>query len=481
MAERPNILLIVTDQHRRDTLGCYGAPVCRTPHLDRITSTGMRFDSAFTNTAICTAVRATLLTGQEPHKHGMLANLERNIGYPTELPPRTTPFSQYLREAGYRCGVVGKWHLGEHLGPEDWGFEGIHFPGWDAPKTHPVYLAYVQANGLPPWRVTDELRGTFPNGRPSLPLAGIYQGPVEGTYPYFLAERTIAALRAYAEGAHNGQPFFLRTDFFGPHLPYYIPEPYASLYDPGLVSRLPSMDETFENKPRVQRSYAAHWAFDTYAWETWQRIVAMYWGYVTLIDEQIGRILQALDELDLQDDTVVLATADHAGFVGGHRLADKGPMMYDEIYRIPLVARWPGHTPPSSTCDAMVTLMDLTPTFLEMAGVPAPGTMDGRSIVPLLEGNTPADWPEHVYLQFHGHHFPYPQRGIRTRHHKLVINPADIHELYDLERDPHELHNVFSDLAYAEVRQSLVQQLYTHLMAAGDNFYQWMSSFFDVE
>jgi len=477
---RPNIVLLLTDQQRRDTLGCYGAPVCRTPHLDHVAAQGVRFDQAYTNTAICTAVRATLLTGLEPHKHGMLANFERNVGYPWELPEGLIPFSHYLNGAGYRCGVVGKWHLGLTRGPEHYGFEGTHFPGWDGPKHHSEYEAYLEEHSLPRWAVRDEIRGTFPNGKPSIALAGIYQGPVEGTYPYFLAERTIQRLQEYARSYHEqGQPFFLRTDFFGPHLPYFIPQEYADLYDPSLVQRSPSMDETFEGKPRVHQWYSAHWAFDTYSWETWQKIVAMYWGYVTLIDEQIGRILQAMDDLGLTEHTALFFSADHAGFVGNHRLSDKGPEMYDDIYRIPMLARWPGHFPVGA-CDAFTTLMDLMPTFLELAGVPVPEVVDGRSLLPLCQGVVPPEWPDEVFLQFHGHHFPYPQRGIRTRTHKLVINPADVNELYDLTADPYELHNRIDDPAYANVRRDLMHRLYRHLVDKHDNFYHWMTTMFEV-
>jgi len=481
MAKVSNILLILTDQQRRDTLGCYGNPVCRTPHLDSIAAEGVRFDWAFTNTAICTAVRATLLTGMEPHKHGMLANFERNVGYPWELPEGLVLFNHYLAQAGYRCGVVGKWHVGVTRGPEYYGFEGIHFPGWDAPKDHPAYRAYLEEHHLPGWSVRGEIRGIFPNGEPSLPLAGIYEGPVEGTYPYFLAELTIQRLREYAEDYHkNGRPFFLRTDFFGPHLPYFIPREYAEMYDPSLVKPSPSMEETFEGKPRVHKWYSLHWAFDTYPWEVWQRIVAMYWGYVTLIDEQIGRILQALDELGLAEDTALFFSADHAGFVGNHRLSDKGPMMYDDIYRIPMLARWPGHTPLGLVCDQFVTLMDLMPTFLDIAGVPIPKHVDGRSLVPLLEGQVPEDWPQEVFMQFHGHHFPYPQRGIRTRSYKLVVNPPDVNELYDLSKDPYELHNCIDEPAYSEVRDTLMGRLFAHLSEKGDNFRHWMATMFRV-
>jgi len=479
-----NVLSIVTDQQRYDTLSCNGASVCRTPNIDALAAAGVRFTQAYTNTAICTAERATMLTGLEPHRHGMLANTERNVGYPDELPPGTVPFTRYLARAGYRTGLVGKWHLGRERGPDWYGIESVHLPGWCAPVDHPDYLAYLDAHGLPRWSLRDEFRGTFPNGKASLLMAAIYEGPVEGTFCYYLAERAIAMLRDMAASyRRDGRPFHLSLHFFGPHLPYTVPAEYADLYDPALVSRSPSMAETFAGKPSVQASYSRHWAFDTYAWKDWQRIVTMYWGYVTLIDAQIGRVLAALDEMALADRTAVVFSTDHGGFVGAHRLCDKGPAMYDDCYHIPLVARVPGGAA-GVPCDAMVTLMDLVPTWLELAGLSpadASPSLDGRSLLPLLRGEIPSGWPDEVYLQFHGHHFPYPQRGIRTRTHKLVINPADIDELYDLTADPYEMNNVARHPAYAGVLRDLACRLYHHMEAKGDNFRHWMTSHYDLD
>lgn len=477
---RLNVLSIVTDQQRYDTLGCNGAPVCRTPNADRLAAQGVRFTSAYTNTAICTAERASLLTGLEPHKHGMIANTERNIGLPWNLPEHLVPFTRCLAEAGYRCGLVGKWHLGRDRGPEELGIEGAHFPGWCPSVDHPEYLAHLEAHGLPRWSVRDVIQGTSPNGRPALPMAGIYEGPVEGTYPHFLAERAIACLRDYAGGFHDrNQPFHLSLHFFGPHLPYMLPREYAEMYDPVLVRRSPTMAETFAGKPAVQREYSAHWAFDTYPWDVWQRVVAMYWGYVTMIDDQVGRVLDALRELDLWDETAVFFTTDHAGFVGNHRLCDKGPAMYDDIYHVPFIGRVPGGAR-GVACDEFITLLDMPATFLDLGDVAVPEAFDGRSLMPLLRGETVEGWREDVFFQFHGHHFPYPQRGIRTRTHKLVVNAPDVNEFYDLAEDPSELHNRYGHPAYREVEGELVRRLYAHLEAQDDNFRHWMTSFHDV-
>lgn len=480
-ADRTNILLLMTDQHRVDTLGCYGNDVCATPALDELARTGIRFDNCFTPTAICTPARATLVTGLLPARHQLLANYERNVGYREELDDSLVPFSRYLADAGYRVGHVGKWHVGKVRGPAEYGFEGLHYPGWGNPVRHEDYLRYLDERGLPHFRLRSEVRGTFPNGEPGNLLAGVLDQPVEATFEYFLAERTIERLREYARGYHDdGQPFFLGCHWFGPHLPYCIPTEYYHRYDPAAIDLPPSMVETFHGKPRVQEHYSAHWTFDSLTPDEWRRLIAAYWGYVTLIDEQVGRVLAAVDELGLRDTTTVLFSADHGEFTGAHRLHDKGPAMYDDIYRIPLLVRHPGGRT-GAVDDRFATLTDFTPTFLDLAGVPVPDHFDGRSLRPLLEtGKSPRDWPDFVTAEFHGHHFPYPQRMIRTRRYKLVVNPPDVNELYDLELDPHELHNRYDHPELADVRRELMGRLYTLLRERGDNFYHWMTTMFDV-
>lgn len=477
-----NVLLLMTDQHRRDTLGCYGNSVCATPNLDALAASGTRFDQAYTPTAICTPARATLLTGVLPFRHTLLANYERNVGYREELDGRFPPFTDSLNAAGYRCGHVGKWHVGKEKGPAEFGFEGVHYPGWGNPVQHPDYLQYLAERGLPEYALRSEVRGTFPNGEPGNLLAGILDQPVAATFEHYLADRTIEKLRDFAEGFHTrAQPFYLGCHWFGPHLPYCLPKEYYDLYDPADVDLPASMAETFADKPRVHQHYSKHWTFDSFSPDDWRKLIAIYWGYVTLIDEQIGRVLTVLEELGLTRSTACLFTADHGEFTGSHRLHDKGPAMYDDIYQVPMIARLPDHmaAPSGQVSDQFVTLADLTPTFHELTGVEVPPTYDGDSLVPLLHGNG-AEHRSEIVAEFHGHHFPYPQRMIRTTCYKLVVNPPDNNELYYLSTDPDEMHNRYGHPEYTEVRRELLHRLYTILRERGDNFYHWMTSMFEV-
>ncbi len=469
-----NILFLMTDQHRLDTLGAYGNTVVPTPNLDRLAATGALFRRCYTPTAICTPARASLLTGQQPFRHKLLANQERNVGYNEDLAQGAFTFSQALVDAGYACGLIGKWHIGTERNAASYGFDGPDLPGWHNPVDHEDYQSYLAERGFPPVVTTGEIRGIYPNGRPGNLLAARLHQPAEATFEAYLATRAIEMLSVYADRyAHTGRPFFLELSFFGPHLPYLLPDEYFDLIDPALVQLPGSVAETFENKPPVQRKYSGHWGYDTFSHDQSRKLIAVYWGYVAMIDSQIGRVLDALDDLGLSDDTAVFFTADHGEFTGSHRLHDKGPAMYEDIYRIPAIIRVPDQVP--TTRDEMVLLTDFTATILDLAELDASPAVDSRSLLPLVCG-AKVDWPDEVVCEFHGHHFPYAQRMLRTGCYKLVVNPESVNELYDLSNDPDELRNRYYDPTMVDVRDRLVQRLYELLQQRGDNFYHWMTS-----
>ncbi len=478
MTQPRNILFLMTDQHRVDTLGAYGNRMAATPVLDELARTGTRFDRWYTPTAICTPARASLLTGQAPFRHKLLANHERNVGYIEDLPDGTFSFSAALRAKGYNCGLIGKWHVGHHRPAADFGFDGPDLPGWHNPVDHEDYLGYLREHDLPPYEINDRIRGILPNGGPGNLLAARLDQPAEATFEYYLATRAIEMLERYALEAATGTPYFLQLNFFGPHLPYIVPDAYFDMFDPALIDLPASIAETFEGKPSVQRNYSAHWTFDTMPIEQSRKLIAVYWGYVTLIDEQIGRVIAAMDRLGLTDDTAVFFTCDHGEFTGAHRLHDQGPAMYEDLYHTPGMLRIPGQ-PPGVVRDEFVSLLDCTATILDLAGIDPAPAVDSRSLVALTSGDE-MPWQEDIVCEFHGHHFPYPQRMLRTDRYKLVVNPESVNELYDLSADPDELVNAYDDPAMAAIRGRLMQRLYLLLRERGDNFFHWMTSMYDV-
>ncbi|MFC5972235.1 sulfatase-like hydrolase/transferase [Halomarina salina] len=452
---RPNVLLLLTDQERADLLAPDGLPV-ETPNLDRLRAEGTWFDRAYTPVSICTSARASLLTGLYPHAHGMLNNSHEADAVRTELPPDVPTFGERLRDAGYENTYAGKWHVDQRRGPEAFGFEYVG--GADD-------VGYADAD------LDDEIRtadGTLVSARTTR--------PPESLPAARLADRTIEMLQRWADGTSgaDGGPFFHRTDFVGPHFPYVVPEPYASLYDPEDVDPWPSYAETFAGKPAVHERYRHYRGVADFDWATWAEAVSMYFGFVTFIDEQVGRILDALDDLGLAESTAVVHAADHGDFAGAHRQFNKGPLMYEDTYRIPLVVRHPS-VEGGRRSDAFVRLQDLMPTFLDWADAPVPDGLHGRSIDPLLAGDRPDDWPTSVYAQYHGDEFGlYSQRMVRTDRYKFVYNGPDRNELYDLHADPHELNNLVDHADYRDAASETSDRLVEWMERVDDPLCGWV-------
>ncbi len=468
MIDRPDVLLVLTDQERYDLTAPDGLEV-NTSNLDRIAEEGVRFTRAYTPISICTSARASLLSGLFPHAHGMLNNSHEADALQPNFPPDLPTLGEGLAEAGYENTYLGKWHVGRDQVPDDFGFRYLGGSDVHHDDIDRAFREYRERLGHPmeETELIDPITVDYDED-PTL-IAAETPVPVEATRAYYLAERTIERIEGLAEGSGE-KPFFHRTDFLGPHHPYVVPEPYASMYDPGEIEPWPTFAETFDGKPQVHENYLQYRGVAEFDWETWSRAVARYFGFVTLIDDQVGRILDALAEHGM-DETLVLHASDHGDFTGSHRQFNKGPLMYEETYHVPLAAMGAGVE--SRTCDAFVSLVDLMPTFLDLAGAAVP-EVHGRSLRPLLSGEVPEDWRESVYAQYHGDEFGlYSQRMVRTEEYKFVYNSPDRNELYDLHADPHELRNLVDHPAYAGVRREHERRLLGWMERTGDPIARW--------
>ena len=310
MTNRPNIVVLMSDQQRLDTVSCYGLnDVCKTPNIDALAARGVRFDSAFTPTAICSPARASFYTGLYPHKHGVTEN-----GLCIREGVRGV--NDYLAEVGYRCGYAGKWHVDEETGPSEYGFVGkdflgYAFPGSDLlpglqfglpPRSHNHYADYLKERGFdPPPTVSQRYVGTNPSNQ-AQEMFALHDGPVESCIEYFVAEE---AIRVLDDIATDEEPFFLWANFWGPHSPSLVPEPYFSMYDPKEIPEHPGYAETFENKPYRQQLIEKLWGLGDYGWEGFQEIGARYFGHCTLIDDMVGRVVDHLEKLGLLDNPVL--------------------------------------------------------------------------------------------------------------------------------------------------------------------------------
>ena len=518
----PNVLLLLTDQERYDYTAPDGPPV-ETRAIDRLAAEGMRFTQAITPTSICSSARASLLTGQFPHAHGMVNNCHEADAIRSNLPTDVPTFSGALAAGGYDCTYTGKWHVGHDATPEAFGFRYLGGSDRHHDDIDEAFAHYREDHGAPLGSVEFE-DAIYTAGDDGTFVAATTPVDVEHTRAYFLAQRTIEAIEAHAsesdgderesvdsddgsasadadderasatsddEAADTGTgadgpadtpfetPFFHRADFYGPHHPYVIPEPYASMYDPDEIELPASFAETFAGKPRVHERYLEYRGVADFDRETWRRVIAAYRGFVSLVDDQIGRVLDALESAGLAEETVVVHTSDHGDFVGSHRQFNKGPLAYDDTYRIPLHVRWPGVVEPGSICDTPVHLHDLAPTFCEVGGVDVPETMQTASLVPLLTGEK-SEWdrnarPESAFAGYAGDEFGlYTQRMVRTPRFKYVYNGPDIDECYDLAADPAELQNLIDHPGYAAQRARLIEELVDWMDRTDDPYREWV-------
>jgi arylsulfatase A-like enzyme len=462
--ERPNILLIFTDQHKLSAIRSYGDPPhggtpCRTPNLDRLAADGVRFETAYTACPVCSPARGTVMTGLYPHAHGICSNVH-NLGNSVhELADRPELLSRRLESAGYRCGYSGKWHLGtgrdELFGgtnhpslPRDVGFEGQQFPGHGGGGFHyPEYQAYLEEHGYEHavTQVDDREVRVMPYG--------VLEGPTESTVPYFLVEHSIDLIDRFAAA---GDPFFVWHNFWGPHAPYYAPREFYELYREVEIPEWPNYrwPARFINRPHQVK---IHPQAETLTWEDWAAGIRHYYAFMTLIDQQIGRLLDHLEATGLRENTVIIFTADHGETLGTHGgLTDKGWHHFEEIQRIPMIVWVPERlrrvgAGAGRSAQAWASLTDVYPTILDYAGVSiGADEVHGRSLRPILE-DRPVDWRERVFVEFNGvNSLATSMVSVREGDLKYGWNCSNHDELYDLAHDPHEVRNLIDDPAYVD-------------------------------
>jgi arylsulfatase A-like enzyme len=439
---RPNILLISTDEHRFDCLGCYGNPVIRTPHIDAIAQGGVRFERGYVQNPMCMPSRMSIMTGRYPSEHGCNINC---TGIPQHEQAET--FMQRLRDGGYYTSAIGKMHMMPKWGP--FGFCYLDLVEGKADRNN-QYTDYLKAKG---WQGKQRQ----PKGE-SLPFGTFTSSlPVEETIDAFVGQRAVRWL----EGWNKEEPFFLWVSFCNPHFPFDPPEPYDTMYDPAKVP-LPVWREGEMDLKPTQRQLQRERGYDRLTEPQLRKIVANYYGNISLVDDQVGHILKTLEQKGLTDRTCIAFTSDHGDHLGDHLLLLKsGVTFYDGCVRVPYLIRYPAAFPQGVVCEELVESIDLAATFLDVAGVDIPPTMQGRSLVGLAEGKI-QDWRDDAFCEIdlrinHKMHGPRDPGSrdyvamICTREFKYVHFPTlNIGELYDLVRDPHELDNLFYDPQYAD-------------------------------
>ncbi|MFC1608281.1 sulfatase [Candidatus Latescibacterota bacterium] len=461
--KRPNILFVMTDDQTVDQMSCSGNPLIQTPNMDRLANEGTRFSNCFCTNSLCAPSRATILTGCYSALHGITGNSEKKGGE-ERLNPDLPTFPELLRQAGYYTAIIGKYHI----------------------RQDPV--------GFDEWRI--------------LPGQGSYIDPEfiengvstanKGYVTDIITDKTLDFL----ERIDSSQPFCLVYQHKGPHRPFTPAPRHAHLWDDIEFPYPASFDDDYDTRKvakmaddmRIEVSIASdyddlpmdlspeekrRWIFQRFVKDSYRATVG--------IDENLGRVLNSLDEKGLTDDTLIIYTSDNGFFLGEHGWYDKR-FMYEPSLRIPLLIRYPRLGQGGQIIDSLVQNVDVAPTILDIAGIQVPGTMQGRSLKPHMEGKPPDDWRQTVYyayyedswrmyhdiktndindqtyLKYFTTHRVGPHHGVRNNRYKLIeyYTEGDYWELFDLETDPDEMTNTYGEPGFEDITTELKREL-SHL------------------
>ncbi|MEM1069069.1 MAG: sulfatase-like hydrolase/transferase [Planctomycetota bacterium] len=452
----PNILWYCTDQQRFDTIGALGNPHVVTPTIDKLVAGGVAFTHAYCQSPICTPSRSSFMTGMYPSRVHNTRN--GNESFP-DFPPVIT---KLIADAGYRCGLIGKFHLqssGHRTEPRlDDGFDYwkfSHAPRDDWQSGHD-YADWVRAQGGD----LDELRNR------------------EDRVPPELHQTTWAsdcAIEFINESSKRDEPWLLNINIYDPHPPFIPPKVYADRFDPKQMPgphfqpsdldqqrKLSSLD--FQDEIRTPEEHDAF------------RVQALYYAMIAQIDDQFARILETLDQTGQLDDTMIVFTSDHGEALGDHGLMFKGCRFYEGLVRVPLIFSWPGQIASGLVVDDLVELLDLTSTLMDATGLPMPSYMQGNSLMPAMRGQSyePRSFVRSEYFDALDPHFTGGTGTFgtmyRTRTHKLCLyHDKVLGELYDLEKDPWEFDDLWDSPEHQDLRNALIREAFdAHVVLTTD-------------
>lgn len=446
--KRPNIVFIITDTQSKCMVGAYGSPEFLTPNLDALAASGVRFERAYTACPLCTPARGTMFSGLLPSNNGAWAN---------EMSPmRHVPLAGEIFDTlGYQAAYTGKWHLdgaGYHGGGNpDGGFESDWW--YDGAR----YLADIGKE-----RLQDIVKASL---KPeALRAMGVTEKDIWG---HRVADRAIDFLQ------HAGStPFLLVVSFDEPHGPFAVPPDFCDAVNPDSLPERPNYNAGLEGKPAGQRQQASE--FPCADWRSYARERRPHWNCNAYVDMEIGRVIDTVRRL-YGDNTYIVYTSDHGDMMGSHGLRSKGAMMYEETVNVPFIVAGPG-IKPGGVSYALVSHLDLLPTFLTWAGAEIPEYMAGKPFQPAL-GNCTSPLHEQLVIQYNrfgqyhdGSGDLFPIRCIMDERHKLVINLEDTDELYDLQSDPYEMSNLINAPELAETRKRLHEYLLEMMDETSDPF-----------
>lgn len=484
MGDRPNILLITSDQQHWSTLGCLN-PEISTPNLDRLAAQGTLFERAYCPNPTCTPTRASMITGKYPSQHGAWS-----LG--TKLPESEHTVGEDFTAAGYRTSLVGKAHFQPLQATEEfsslesypilqdlnfwrnfegpfYGFEQVRLARNHADEAHvgQHYALWMEERGLANWR--DYFRPPTGNNSTQRHRWDI---PEEFHYDAWIAEETCGQLSDYAG---KGENFFLWASFFDPHPPYLVPEPWDQMYDPAKIAvpkispgeheaNPPHFAMTQEASPDFSALKESGFGIHGYNSHLHDRDemaqnIAVYYAMVSLMDKYIGQILERLESAGLADNTLVVFTTDHGHLFGQHGMIAKGGFHYEDLIRLPYIVRAPGQVAPGKRSTALQSLIDLPVTFLRWAGIEVPRSMVGVDQGPVWRGESAMARDHCVVENRHEPTTIHIKTYVEDRFKLTVYFQHDYGELFDLLEDPGEIRNLWDSPEHQALKAELTRKL----------------------
>jgi len=443
------IVLMMTDTQRTDMLSCYGNPGMITPHLDRLAGEGIRFDRAYTCQPVCGPARSALFTGTYPHTNGSWANS-------LPLGANVKTLGQRVSDLGIKTAYIGKWHLdgGDYFGL------GQCPDGWDAEYWYDMrcYLEEL----TPEERLLSRDQSVMKRG-------GV---PEEFTFGHRVAQRALSFIEK-----HKNQDFLLVVSFDEPHHPFLCPGSFYDLYNGYQFPLKANRGDALEDKPE----HIQVWAGNNRALDPDQIGSGLqeFFACNSFVDYEIGRLVSQIDATIPQ--AMVIYTSDHGDALGSHRISNKGPAIYDEVTRIPLIIRDPQSGQQKAVCPHPVSHIDLAPTILDRLGLACPKLLEGASLVPCLR-QPDLRINDAVFIEFHRYEVDHdgfggfqPSRCAFDGRYKLAINLLTTDELYDLQEDPQEMTNLLTSVKHQAIRDRLHNQILAWMNRTRDPFrgYYW--------
>ena len=356
-----NYLFIACDQLRYDTLSINGNHVCHTPNLDKLAQEGINFTNAYTTAPLCTPARGSIFTGNYAFNHEMGTNCDMYHSLAKELPNPEKLLHKQILKKDYRCGYVGKWHVGTDLGPCDFGFEGMNVPGYGNCRVEKEFIDYLDTNNLS-YTLRDQI---YLNPNEKTLCAGIWDGVDESTTDHYLTNRTLDLMDKFHKANEN---YFVTCQYWGPHGPHTPPVAWVGKADRSKIDEWASYEENLDDKPEFVRRHLLFYCDAPQNWESCREIIGLYYDQMMFIDYQIGRLIEYLKQTNQYDNTAILFTVDHGDMQFCHNgLIDKG-FLYQEAMKIPLILRHPDYLHGTSN-NALVSNMDIFPTVLDDLGI----------------------------------------------------------------------------------------------------------------